>query len=157
MDYFNVHGWKMARISEMYLSVLSGLMTPYGVDRNFVPLLYISENSGRITQKDLSEVFSRDKVSVMRIVDYLSEKGLVIRTQNELDRRCQFLEVTEKALSLVSKVKDTIKQTNDFLFNDFSEEERVTFEKGVNKLMQRISTLPESDYIIQAIKREKTN
>lgn len=157
MDKFKVYGWEMALVSEAYLSVLSGIMSPEGIDRFFVPFLYICEHSGKITQKELAEALKRDKVSVMRIVDHLSEKELVVRKQNEADRRCQLLEVTDKARGLISKVKAAITKTNDLLFSGFSKEERIAFEKGMNKLMQRIDTLPESEYIIQAVKREKTN
>ncbi len=155
MDKLKVYGWGMALISETYLSTLSEIMTPQGIERYFVPFLHICANSGNITQKDLAESLKRDKVSVMRIVDHLSEKGLVNRKQNEVDRRCQLLEATALAHQLVPKVKAAITKTNDLLFSEFSEEEREVFEKGMNKLMKQINTLPESNFIIEATKREK--
>ena len=145
----------MAIISETYLSTLSEIMSRDGLERYFVPFLHICSNSGEITQKDLAESLKRDKVSVMRIVDYLSEKGFVIRKQNETDRRCQLLEATPQALNLVQNVKAAITKTNDLLFSQFSEEEREVFESGMNKLMEQIALLPESNFIIEATKREK--
>ena len=70
----NIYGYEMARISEVYLSTLSSIMKPFGIERYFAPLLYLCQNSGKITQKDLAEALKRDKVSTMRMVDYLSEK-----------------------------------------------------------------------------------
>ena len=151
----NIYGYKMARISEVYLSSLSSIMKPFGIERYFAPLLYLCENSGKITQKDLAEALKRDKVSTMRMVDYLSEKGLLVRTQDCNDRRCQILEVTDKALELLPKIKEGVQQTNDLLLRDFTEEEKVTFKKSMDKLYTTIGSLPEPDFIVQAYKRNK--
>ncbi len=143
----------MACISEVYRSTLSSIRKPFGIERYFAPLLYLCENSGKITQKDLAEALKRDKVSTMRMVDYLSEKGLLIRTQDCNDRRCQILEVTDKALKLLPKIKEGIQQTNDLLLRDFTEEEKVSFKKNMDKLFTTIGSLPEPEYIVQAYKR----
>src|SRR5690606_19959919 len=149
----NIYGFEMARISEVYLSTLSSIMKPFGIERYFAPLLYLCENSGKLTQKDLAEALKRDKVSTMRIVDYLSEKGLLVRTPDCNDRRCQILEVTDKALELLPKIKEGVQQTNDLLLRDFTEEEKVTFKKSMDKLFITIGSLPEPDFIVKAYKR----
>lgn len=149
----NIYGYEMARISEVYLSTLSSIMKPFGIERYFAPLLYLCENSGKVTQKDLAEALKRDKVSTMRMVDYLSEKGLLVRTQDCNDRRCQILEVTDKALELLPKIKEGVRQTNDLLLRDFTEEEKVTFKKSMDKLFTTIGSLPEPDFIVKAYKR----
>ena len=151
----NIYGYEMARISEVYLSTLSSIMKPFGIERYFAPLLYLCQNSGKITQKDLAEALKRDKVSTMRMVDYLSEKGLLVRTPDCNDRRCQILEVTDKALKLQPKIIKGIQQTNDLLLRDFTEEEKVTFKKSMDKLYTTIGSLPEPDFIVQAYKRNK--
>ena len=149
----NIYGYEMARISEVYLSTLSSIMKPFGIERYFAPLLYLCENSGKTTQKDLAEALKRDKVSTMRMVDYLSEKGLLIRTQDCNDRRCQILEVTDKALELLPKIKEGVQQTNDLLLRDFTEEEKANFKKSMDKLFTTIGSLPEPDFIVKAYKR----
>lgn len=149
----NIYGYEMARISEVYLSTLSSIMKPFGIERYFAPLLFLCENSGKVTQKDLAEALKRDKVSTMRMVDYLSEKGLLIRTPDCNDRRCQILEVTDIALELLPKIKEGVQQTNDLLFKDFTEEEKVSFKKSMDKLFTTIGNLPEPDFIVKAYKR----
>ena len=155
MIHQNIYGYEMARISEVYLSTLSSIMKPFGIERYFAPLLFLCEHSGKVTQKDLAEALKRDKVSTMRMVDYLSEKGLLVRTQDCNDRRCQILEVTDKALELLPKIKEGVQQTNDLLLRDFTEEEKVTFKKSMDKLYTTIGSLPEPDFIVQAYKRNK--
>ncbi len=137
----NIYGYEMARISEVYLSTLSSIMKPFGIERYFALLLYLCENSGKVTQKDLAEALKRDKVSTMRMVDYLSEKGLLIRTPDCKDRRCQILEITDKALELLPKIKEGVQQTNDLLLRDFTEEEKVSFKKSMDKLCVTIDSI----------------
>ena len=148
----NIYGYEMARISEVYLSTLSSIMKPFGIERYFAPLLFLCENSGKVTQKDLAEALKRDKVSTMRMVDYLSEKGLLIRTPDYNDRRCQILEVTDKALELLPKIKEGVQQTNDLLLKNFTEKEKVSFKKSMDKLFTTIDNLPEPDFIVKAYK-----
>ncbi len=153
MKYQKVYGYEMARVSEVYLSTLSAIMKPHDIERYFMPFLYLCEYSGKITQKDLAQALGRDKVSTMRIVDYLCEKKLLIRKQDKKDRRCQILEITDKALYILPKVKAGIKQTNKLLFQQFTEDEKQQFKQSMDKLYATIETLPEPTFIVKAFKR----
>ncbi|MCB0430877.1 MAG: MarR family transcriptional regulator [Flavobacteriales bacterium] len=145
----------MARISEVYLSTLSAIMQPHGIERFFAPLIHLCENSGKITQKDLAQALRRDKVSTMRIVDYFCDKGLLVRKQDCNDRRCQLLEVTPKAMQLLPKIKDGIRQTNEILLSGFTAEEKELFRNCMDKLFQTICELPEPAFVVKAFKRKK--
>lgn len=144
----------MARVSEVYLSTLSSIMKPHGLERCFVPLLYLADNSGKATQKDMGEALRRDKVSVLRMVDYLSERGLVERTQDIKDRRCQILAVTEKALQLVPLIKQGIEETNNLILKGFTKEERIFFMHGMDKIYANIEELPKPKFLVQAINKK---
>ncbi len=149
-----IYGFEMSRIAEVYLSTLSTLMTPLGIERYFFPLIFLSKNSGKVTQKDLAEAIRRDKVYTMRIVDYLCDKGLIMRKQDCNDRRCQLLEVTAKGKELVPLIKEGIEKTNEILFHDFSGSEKEAFKVSMNKLFTTINTMPEPKYIVKAFKRK---
>ncbi len=150
-----IYCWDMALLSETYLSIMSEKMKPYGMERYFVPFMHLYKHSGAITQKDLCCVLKRDKVSIMRIVDYLSDIGLLKRKQDPNDRRCQILEITPKAHAMVPRIEQAAEETNDLLFKDFTSEERADFKRGMEKLMKQIDQLPDSDFIIHATKRTK--
>lgn len=156
MERIKVYGFEMARVSEVYLSILSSLMTPQGLERYYFPLLYLCEHNGELTQKDLAEAIRRDKVYTMRIVDYLCDNDLLIRKQDCNDRRCQLLEVTEKAKKLVPKIKEAISKTEEVLLHNFSKDEREQFSTSMDKLFATIKTLPEPEFIVQAVKKNNT-
>lgn len=153
MEQIKIYGFHMARIAEVYLSTLSSIMKPHGLERYYTPMLYLHQHSGSITQKQLATALKIDKVTITRVVDYLNEKNLVVRKQALTDRRCQLLEITPKAKKLIPKIETAIEETNNLLFNDFTTSERIAFEKAINQLFKRIDTLPEPDYIVKAFKR----
>ena len=153
MEKTKVYGFEMSRISEVYLSTLSSIMTPFGIERYFFPLIYLSEHSGKLTQKDLAKAIRRDKVFTMRIVDYLCDKKLLLRKQDCNDRRCQILEVTAKGKKLVPLIKEGITKTDELLFHDFSKEDKENFKVSMDKLFDTINTLPDPEFIVKAFKR----
>lgn len=144
----------MTLISEVYISTLSELMKPHGLERYFVAVMYLNEHNGELTQKDLGAALRRDKVFIMRLVDALSEKGFVVRRQDSNDRRCQLLELTPEGMALIPKIEEAISQTNELIFKDFTEEERSCFEKGMHHLMKLLETQPKPSFTVKASERE---
>lgn len=151
-EKIKVYGFEMSRISEVYLSTLSSLMAPSGLERYFFPLLYLCEHSDQLSQKDLAKAIRRDKVYTMRIVDYFCERNLLERKQDKKDKRRQILAVTDKAIALVPEIKEAIKKTDELLFHSFTQEEKEVFKNGMTKLYETINTLPEPEFIVKAFK-----
>ncbi|MBP9151525.1 MAG: MarR family transcriptional regulator [Flavobacteriales bacterium] len=150
-----VYGYEMTLISEVYLSTLSALMKPHGLEQYFVAILFLNEQAGHITQKDLGTVLRRDKVFTMRLVDALSTKGFVERHQDYNDRRCQLLELTEKGKALVPMIEQAVEQTNELLFKGFTAEERTVFECGMTQMMKLLDSQPKPSFTVTA--SEHTN
>ena len=155
MEIENLYGFEMSRISEVYLSTLSAIMAPNGLERYFFPLIHLVKNSGKVTQKDLAIALRRDKVHTMRIVDHLSEKGLLVRKQDCNDRRCQLLEVTEKGRALMPLISAGIAQTNNLLLNNFTDSEKSVFKSCMDKMYGNINELPEPEFIVTASKKKQ--
>ncbi|MEZ5002761.1 MAG: MarR family winged helix-turn-helix transcriptional regulator [Chitinophagales bacterium] len=153
MSKTKIYGYEMARMSEVYLSTLSSLMKPHGLERGFAPMIYLCEHSGQVTQNDLAHAMKIDKVAAMRKVDYLSKRDLVVRNQDHSDKRCHKLEVTPKGMALLPKLKTAIEQTNDILLEGFTEEEKLFFTKCMDKLNTTIYNLPEPKFVVKAFKR----
>jgi len=153
MNNSKIYGFEMARISEVYLSTVSSFMQPFGLERHFAAILFICRHSGELTQTEIASHLKKDKVSTMRIIDYLSEKGLIERIQHQNDRRCHLIKATEQGKALVPQIQLAIEQTNKILFNDFTTDEIEAFKTGMDKLFSKIKTMPEPDFIIEAYQR----
>lgn len=157
MSDLKVYGFEMAKIAEVYLSTLSEMMAPYGIDRNFVAFIFLCENSGKVTQNDLAKRLNQDKVSAMRVVDYFCDRDLLERIKDETDKRCYLLTVKEKALELLPIVKAAVQQTNEIILENLNKSELECFSRAMDLIKNKIKSLPDSDFVVEAYKRNIIN
>jgi DNA-binding MarR family transcriptional regulator len=101
----------MAKISRMFLTQLQRNLSHLDIGRSFYPLLLISAGNGNLTQQELAEMLSCNKVQAVRIIDYLSSNGYVNRVQNTDDRRKYNLEITAKAIAILPDIERAITDT----------------------------------------------
>ena len=110
-----------SNIHRMFLTVLNTYLIDLDIDRFYYPILLIEASNGDLTQQELAGKLGCDKVQVVRIIDYLSEKGYVTRVKNTRDRRKYGLEITEKAKNCMPDVKKAIQNANALILNNLSE------------------------------------
>lgn len=102
----------MSLLGKGYLQLLRAKLQHLDIDRNFHALVLIESGEGTITQQDLALFLDTDKVSIVRIVDYLSEKGYVERIRNSGDRRKHSLVLTTKAKQALPDIRRAIGDVN---------------------------------------------
>jgi MarR family transcriptional regulator, transcriptional regulator for hemolysin len=110
-----------SNIHRMFLTILNAYLTDIDIDRFYYPVLLIEASNGSLTQQELAVKLGCDKVQVVRIIDYLSEKGYVTRVNNTLDRRKYGLEITEKAKKIIPDIEKAIQNANALVLNNLSE------------------------------------
>src|SRR5690554_6383648 len=91
-----------ALLTNQYLSVLGAKLSDLLIDRYFYAFWVISNNDGKITSKRLAELTQTDKVFIVRIITYLTEKGFLQRLKHPQDNRSFLLHVTEKGRKCIS-------------------------------------------------------
>jgi MarR family transcriptional regulator, transcriptional regulator for hemolysin len=101
----------MGSIGRKFLGNLQQSLMYLDIERSFYPLLLIEAGNGNLTQKELAHKLSCDKVQVVRIIDYLSSNGYVVRGQDINDRRKCNLVITEKARKILPDIKKAIRET----------------------------------------------
>ena len=85
-------------------------------------LAYISRHQG-INQVGLSQLLEVQPITVARLVDKLTEMGLVERRQDPTDRRAQRLYLTEKAMPSIDQMWETSEELYQIAFRGFTDEE----------------------------------
>ncbi len=103
-----------------YLHLLRTKLQHLDIDRYYYTLVLIGSHSGEITQQELAFLLDTDKVSVVRMVDYLSEKGYVTRVRKTDDRRKQSLVLTKKAKLSIPEIKESFAEMNEMVLNGLS-------------------------------------
>ena len=112
----------MAKIGKLYQANLRAELSHLDIDRSFYPLLLIESQNG-MTQQELADELSCDKVQVVRIIDYLSKHDYVQRVQNQTDKRKYELTITEKASLLIPEIRKVIDNTSAIAFKGLTEKQ----------------------------------
>lgn len=131
------------RISKVFFKTLQKKLSCLEIERSFYPLLLINYYDGELTQQDLANKLMTDKVQIVHIVDYLSEKGYVQRIQNVRDRREYKLHVTEKGYKAMPCIEKTMKDLSEIAFKGLSAEQIENLYVTLYRIMENISCLKE--------------
>lgn len=125
-------------ISRQYDGAISSRLKHLDINRYYYPLLLIAEDEHRLTQQMLAERLGIDKVSMARMISYLSKKGYISRKKNPTDRREYMLEVTEKGAVSVPQIKKAFCEANRVAFQGLEVEEVGTFLKCVKTIQANL-------------------
>ena len=147
-------GKKMARITKSYFGALSKRVEPLGIDRHFGTLVIIEDADKKCTQQQLSNLLNFDKVKMVRILDYLFEKGMVTREVNPKDRREHLIQLTAKAKKIMPEIRSEIIWMNKLALNGLNKTEQELFGGCVDKIIKNLENLPVNKVYIK-IKKNK--
>lgn len=99
-------------------------------------LTLISEHSGEITQRELTGELGIHRASVSELLGKLEKKGFITRRQDDRDRRCVRISLTDKGtLSLQENIHAQSEQDLDKMFASLSEAEKNSLYAILGKLI----------------------
>lgn len=127
-------------LGKSYLQLLRNKLIHLDIDRYYYALLLIDSGSGAITQQELSELLDSNKVSIVRIIDYFTEKGYVVRKKLIGDKRKHCLVLTQKAINVVPEIKEAIEQLNEIAFNLMDEKQIHEINSSLEKIKSNINS-----------------
>lgn len=109
-------------------------LTPAEVD----VLLFLADNPGYDTAKDISELRLLSKSCVSRAVDSLIRQGFLTSHEDGKDRRILHLSILPAAAGVVKDAQDSQQEFLSCAFLNFTEEERQALDRLTEKLTQNI-------------------
>lgn len=122
-----------------YLHLLRTKLQHLDIDRNYYALVLIESHEGEVTQQELALLLDTDKVSIVRVVDYLSEKGYVKRVRKMDDRRKLSLVLTEKARLALPEIKKSFSEINEIVLNGFRSSQVEELSETIRKIKSNIT------------------
>jgi MarR family transcriptional regulator for hemolysin len=141
--------WPLGRmfsfLTKQYIGEMALRMKNTPIERYYFPLYLIGKNSGKISQQELADQLLMDKVSLVRILDVLTNDGYVIRTVNPNDRRQHLLSLTDKAKPWISEIEQGLIDTNNHFIGFLPEENRQLFSEMLQLLICKTKDLPIED------------
>jgi DNA-binding MarR family transcriptional regulator len=100
-------------LTKHFVGALVQKMSHIDLDKYFRVLVVVEQSNETLTQQNLSDYFKTSKVSMVRIIDYLTKKGYLRRKVNSKDRREHFLILTEKARRELPLIKQTLLEVEE--------------------------------------------
>ena len=132
-------GRMLAGLGKAYLGRLRTKLQHLDIDRNYYALVMIESHEGNLTQQELADLLHTDKVSIVRVVNYLSEKGYIARVRNASDKRKQGLLLTEKAKRSLPEIRQAFDEINDMALTGLAETQISEFVAIIHKIESNIT------------------
>jgi DNA-binding MarR family transcriptional regulator len=148
-------GRHFAVMSKIYYGAFTKILEQPDLDKYFTILLMIDRLKDRCTQQCLAKMGQIDKAQITHILDELTEKNYVIKSQNPRDRREYLIELTPKGKSMIPKIETVMKQLFEVAMKDISEDDRNIFLKVLDASHKNLSTLPSNPVHLQVISNKK--
>jgi DNA-binding MarR family transcriptional regulator len=139
----------LSLLTKQYVGVMFRKLAHVGIEKYYTAMIIIEKAGGKLNQQNLADEMRIDKASVVRMVDYLVDKGFVVRQQNPTDRREYFLVLTPEASRVMTEIRQTISQLNELVFASFTEEEKKQFWKALGQINDTLSSLPAEEVLFE--------
>lgn len=144
-------------LTKYFAGAMVKKMSPIDLDKYFRVLVVVEQSKETITQQKLSDYFKTNKVSMVRIVDYLTRTGYLQRKVNMKDRREHFLILTGKAKLELPFIKQTLLEIEASAFHNFTDEQRTQFFQFLEKIYMNVSELPAEEIFVVYEKVRKSS
>lgn len=145
-------GKLFAILTKQYLSILGSKLNDLPIDRYYFAFWVISENSGAINSKRLAEIIQTDKVLVVRILKYLTEKNFIERLKHPNDKRSFLIHVTHYGQKYVKSIEQALIDTDREFTELINIENKEIFLNEITSLANKVGPM-DGDRIVLDYKR----
>ncbi len=142
-------GYNFSMLTKHFYGAFHKYMEKYDLEKFFSVLLIIADSDKKWTQQCLCDHLYIDKVTMVKILDHLSEKGYVKRITNPEDRRQKWIELTPKAKKELPHIHQSVKEMNEKTMEGFSKQEKNLFMQMMQRVTENLNALPSNPVIVQ--------
>lgn len=135
-------GRALAILAKTYFGALTKRLGEHEIERYYSILIFLDKSEKDCTQQLLCDQLKIDKVSMVRIIDYLLKKDFVQKLQNQDDRREYFIRLSPKAKHLLPSMYTAIDNVNKAAMKGLSKEEQKIFNGQLALIQQNLDALP---------------
>lgn len=116
---------KGKQLKKLYKIEYQGIFDEYGLKSIEIDLMYLLSLSGeRNTSRDLASFGGISKAHVSKAIESLRKKQLIRIEEDDKDRRCSHLYITEAGNQCLRDILNIRKRMLSVLYKDITEEEK---------------------------------
>ena len=130
---------KMLRIGRLHRTLFERNISQMGVHHSQHHLLmYIAKEKEIDSQKVIAEKFGITAAAVARTLKSLEAEGFIERTNVEDDSRYKKIVITEKGNDIVRESHKMFKETDESIFENFSDEDIEIFNEYLDRMQSKL-------------------
>ena len=135
--FFQIH-----RMKRTIFRHTNALMNEAGITLQLeqLPLIMILQNDSR-SQRELSDITMRDKSSILRSINALEKKGLVVVKKDKGDKRKNIVSLTDEGIDLAKNIRILMNRAEDEVLAVFSVKERSEALETIRGYADKLDTL----------------
>lgn len=136
-------------LTKTYIGALTKRLEHLEIERHYSVLIMLEDENGHCSQQYISDILRIDKASMVRITDYLVDKGFIERVVNPTDRREHQLKLTGKAKKVLPEIHKAIKDLNEAATAGLSQQEKKQFFENMQLISSNLDNMPLNNYIVK--------
>lgn len=135
--FFQIH-----RMKRTIFRHTNALMNEAGITLQLeqLPLIMILQRKN-LSQRELSDMTMRDKSSILRSINALEKKALVIVKKDKGDKRKNIVSLTDEGAILAKNIRALMTKAEDEVLAVFSAEERIEALQTMKGYADKLDTL----------------
>lgn len=139
-------GHVLMLVSRAWRSVVDGRLAELGLtDTTWVPLFHLHAADQALSLKQLAQRVGLDSSTLVRVVDLLESRGLVVRETDASDRRSKSLRLTEQGWAVVADVRGKLFQVEAQVLEGMDTHTVSTLREGMQQLHERLLCIQSQD------------
>lgn len=137
-------GRRIAMVLKQYHTQMRKMIAHPIAGKYFPLMLHLDNKAGQVTQQDLVEYLGIDKTSMVRIIDELTNAGLILRAPHPVDRRFHHIHLTEQGQQLIPEIRSVVNRLNGLMMNGLSEQESNQFILSLQHIQDNLNQLDQA-------------
>lgn len=135
-------GRSLAIAAKSYFGALTKRLEHLEIERYYSILILVESTTTGCTQQFICDQLKIDKVSMVRILDYLMKKHFIRKIVNPSDRREYLIELTEKAIGVLPEIHACIEAVNTAAMKGIPKLHQKELTQWIFKIQENLEELP---------------
>lgn len=148
-------GRSLAILTKSYYGALTKRLEHLEIERYYSILILIESLENGCTQQYICDQLKMDKVSMVRIVNFLIEKKYIHKIQNPIDRREYLVKLTKKSIKILPEIHQAIDEVNAYALKGISALQQKNLYQNLSKIQINLDELPTEKIYINYKKSSK--
>ncbi|MBS1652202.1 MAG: winged helix-turn-helix transcriptional regulator [Bacteroidetes bacterium] len=142
-------GTNLLVMSKLYYGVISLHLEKLDIDRYYSVLFFIYNSPKKCSQQAIADELRIDKTAMVKVIDYLSEKELVKRETDKIDRRKHFIILTKKGKKYATDIASVFQNLDKSIFKNINMKQKKDLSDVLNTVKKNLMKQPSNAVVFK--------